>query len=80
MKQYRKEQDQKDESLVTVWNDEEGIGLRFHQGQALQRYLSDIVIKEGTSPTVETLSKVGEELTDYAASLYPTEFKEIQQP
>lgn len=76
--QYRVE---KDGSRVTIWNDADGIGLQFKAGDRLQRYTSSLILKGyslSTEAAVKHLNEVQEQLTEYAATLYPKEFKAIK--
>lgn len=88
MEQYRKEQDG---ATVTIWYDhtnEQGnvcpcVGLRFTQGETLQRYVSEIVLTDtGLFYTnlrgAEWLSGISNALTDYAAERYPNEFAPLK--
>lgn len=78
MKKYRVENDG---SKVIIWNDADGIGLQFTAGGTLQRYTSSIVIKGyslSTEATVRHLDEVQEQLTEYAATLYPKEFAPLK--
>lgn len=78
MKKYRVENDG---SKVIIWNDADGIGLQFTAGGTLQRYTSSIVIKGyslSTEAAVRHLDEVQEQLTEYAATLYPKEFAPLK--
>lgn len=78
MLKYRVE---KDGSDVTIWNDADGIGLQFTAGSTLQRYTSSIVVKGyslSTETAVRHLDEVQEQLTEYAAHLYPKEFAPLK--
>ena len=78
MKDYRTE---KDGLRVTIWDDQEGIGLRFSEGMPLQRYTSEVILKDfgitATESGVATVDRVSKELTAYAAQHYPIEFAEM---
>ena len=74
MAQYRTEQDG---DKITVWDDTVGVGLRFTQGDTLQRYTSELIITDETTD-VATLSEISNALTDYAAQLFPYEFGTIK--
>jgi len=74
MAQYRTEQDG---NKITVWDDMVGVGLRFTQGDTLQRYTSEL-ITTGETTDVATLSDISNALTDYAAQLFPYEFGTIK--
>lgn len=72
---------EKDGSKVTIWSDADGIGLQFTAGDSLQRYTSSLVLKGyslSTEAAVKHLNEVQEQLTEYAATLYPKEFKEMK--
>lgn len=72
---------EKDGSKVTIWNDTDGIGLQFTVGDILQRYNSSIVVKGyslSTEAAVKHLNEVQEQLTEYAATLYPKEFTKMK--
>lgn len=78
MEKYRVE---KNGSKVTIWNDTDGIGLQFTTGDSLQRYNSSIVIRDyslSTEAAVKHLNEVQEQLTEYAATLYPKEFTPLK--
>lgn len=89
MEQYRKEQDGE---TVTIWYDHTNetagencpcVGLRFKQGETLQRYTSEIVLTDlGLFYTnlrgAEWLSEISNALSDYAAQQYPKEFEPIK--
>lgn len=88
MEQYRKEQDG---ATVTIWYDhtnEQGdncpcVGLRFTEGDTLQRYTSEIVLTDlGLFYTnlrgAGWLSEISNALSDYAAQQYPKEFEPIK--
>lgn len=72
---YRTE---KNGNLITLWNDAEGIGLQFNEGETLQEYKTGIVIKDtallSTEEGVRHLTEVQAELTAYAKERYPKEF------
>lgn len=71
----------KNGALITLWNDESGIGLRFHEGETLQRYTSEIVLadlnKTTTEEGIEEINRVSALLMEEASRLYPKEFNEI---
>jgi hypothetical protein len=59
------------------------VGLRFKQGETLQRYTSEIVLTDlGLFYTnlrgAEWLSEISNALSDYAAQQYPKEFEPIK--
>lgn len=70
--------------FITLWNDESGIGLRFKEGENLQRYTSQIVLEDVNKATsekgVEEINKISALLTEKAATLYPIEFAPLQTP
>lgn len=72
------------QGIITLWHDESGVGIRFSEGESLQRYNSQIVLadidKATTEKGVEEISKVSELLTEEAAALYPMEFAPLQTP
>lgn len=67
---------------ITLWNDDEGIGLQFKKGERLQRYQSSLIVKDPslmeTGGGIVHLNEVGAALTLYAIENYPEEFKEIK--
>lgn len=69
-------------NLITLWNDAEGIGLQFKEGETLQRYTSGVVIRDNailsTEEGVAHLNKVQEELTAYAEIHFPKEFAPLR--
>jgi hypothetical protein len=69
---------EKDGKQITIWNDTERVGLRFMEGETLQRYSSQIVLADaqrtGTEEGVADVTKIREELTEYAEQHYPKEF------
>ena len=88
MEQYRIEQNGE---TVTIWYDHTNettgdacpcVGLRFTQGETLQRYTSEIILTDlGVFYTNlnggDWLSKLSNALTDYAAERYPKEFAHL---
>lgn len=79
MAKYRIEQDG---DTVTVWDDTEGVGLRFTQGETLQRYTTQLIINDAnrtaTGEGLERLNEISNALTDYAAERFPYEFDTIK--
>ena len=89
MEKYRIEQNGE---TVTIWYDHTNettgencpcVGLRFTQGETLQRYTSEIVLTDlGLFYTnlrgAEWMSEISNALTDYAAQQYPKEFEPIK--
>lgn len=89
MEKYRIEQNGE---TVTIWYDHANettgenchcVGLRFTQGETLQRYTSEIVLTDlGLFYTnlrgAEWMSEISNALTDYAAQQYPKEFEPIK--
>ena len=77
---YRKEQNG---NLITLWDDTEGIGLQFKQGETLQRYTSSVVMKDtailSTEEGVAHLSEVEKALTAFAEAHYPKEFEPLKE-
>jgi hypothetical protein len=75
MAKYRTEKDGKQ---ITIWNDTEGIGLRFTEGETLQKYNSQIVVADahrtGTEEGVADVTQITQDLTRYAEEQYPKEF------
>lgn len=77
-RQYRIE---KEGDKVTVWDDARGVGLRFIEGDTLQRYTSELILKdteEWEEVDADTLTAISNTLTDYAAERYPKEFEPIK--
>lgn len=72
------------QGTITLWHDESGIGLRFKEGEPLQRYTSQIVLadanKASTEQGIEEISRITELLTEEAAAQYPIEFAPLQDP
>jgi hypothetical protein len=75
MEQYRTE---KQGNAVTVWDDTEGVGLRFIEGETLQRYTHEIVLRSVDLPDLEHLNRITAALEDWAAARYPKEFAPIK--
>lgn len=77
--EYRKEQNG---DLITLWDDTEGVGLQFRQGETLQKYVSSAVVKNealySTEKGVAHLNEVLRAITTFAEAHYPREFKEIK--
>ena len=73
---------ERDGSTVTIWDDKEGIGLQFKEGETLQRYNGSIVMKDPsileTENGVEHVKVISRLLNEYAAELFPFEFKPIK--
>jgi hypothetical protein len=79
MKEYR---EVKSGNEVTIWDDENGIGLRFTIGNGMQFYNSDIVLKDNTilqtEKGIERVGIVEMELTEYASARYPKDFETLK--
>lgn len=79
MAQYRTE---KDGNQVTIWDDTEGVGIRFTEGETQQGYTATAIIKrpdQVTTPRrIERITKAITEITLYAEKQYPAEFAELQ--
>ena len=73
---------EKDGDTITIWDDTEGIGLQFKEGETLQRYNGSIVMKDPsileTESGVEHVKIISRLLNEYAAELYPFEFKPLK--
>ena len=71
------------DSHVVIWDDEEGIGLRFQEGDSMQRYTSEVIIKNPELLSTEDgyirVNDVSEELRKYAETIYPKEFAPIKE-
>lgn len=69
-------------SLITIWNDAEGIGLQFTEGEALQAYTSGIILQDtailSTEEGVAKVSELQAELTEYAVIHFPKEFETLK--
>lgn len=69
---------EKDGNLTIIWDEAEGIGLQFAEGNTLQEYKTGVVIKDtallSTEEGVRHLTEVQAELTAYAKEHYPKEF------
>jgi hypothetical protein len=67
--------------LISIVNEDEGIGLRFKKGESLQRYTSSILVKDKDLLTTEEgcakIIRISNEITEYAAQQYPEEFKKL---
>lgn len=76
MEQYRIEQDG---NKITVWDDTAGVGLCFTQGDTLQRYTSELIIRDwAILQHPDTLSEISAALTGYTAERFPMEFEPIK--
>lgn len=77
----QKYREERDGNKVTIYN-AEGIGLQFTLGETLQAYTHALVLPQGydlsTESAVRHLSKVSNELNEYAALQYPKEFAPIK--
>lgn len=73
---------EKEAATITIWDDTEGIGLQFKEGETLQRYKGSIVLKDfsilETENGVEHVSIISRQLNKFAAELYPFEFKPLK--
>lgn len=79
MKEFREE---REGSQITIWNEEKGVGLRFIEGEPLQEYTSDLIMKDPTEFTqtddgLITLTRIRKNLVKYASGKYPKEFSVI---
>lgn len=72
----------RDGSTITLWDKSTGIGLRFQEGESMQRYVCSLVMPSpdyaSTDDGVATLERVGNALRDVAAQKYLTEFAELR--
>lgn len=75
MTKYRTE---KDGNQITIWDETNEVGLRFTEGEPLQRYNAAIAVADinrvGTENGVADINQVIVELTQYAERHYPKEF------
>lgn len=69
----------KNGKTVTIWDEAKGVGLRFTEGEAMQRYTSSVVLENKklaeTEQGLAVMNNTVEELTSFAASNYPKEFE-----
>lgn len=76
---YRVHRDKKTGD-TTVWDDCAGVGLRFHHGDTLARYNSELIARTEYTRTeegLEELAQIRDALTDYAAKRFPYNFGEL---
>lgn len=70
------------DGVVTIWNDTEGIGLRFNEGETLSGYTAALVISDpsltSTDEGLRKLDKVSNELRAQAEKDYPKEFAPLK--
>lgn len=73
---YRTE---KNGSTITLWDDAQGVGLQFTEGEKMQEYTASLVVKHPeamqTEEGVKNLSEVSNALHEYAQAHFPEEFK-----
>ncbi len=72
---------EKDGGEITVWDEAAAVGVRFHEGETMQRYLSAIVLppwKELTERDLERIGRVSNEITAWCAERWPREFAELK--
>lgn len=73
---------EKNGTAVTITNVSTGIGLRFTEGESLQRYTASLFVPEisimETEDGVRRVGEISRELEEYAAGIYPKEFAEIK--
>lgn len=66
---------------ITIWNETEGVGLQFTEGEPLQRYTASIVLRDTTSLSTEEgvkeITEIQAALTRYAEEQYPKEFAPV---
>lgn len=69
-------------STITLWDDTEGVGLQFKEGEPLQEYESNLVLRDfsilETEAGVAHLSEVSNRLHKEAAKRYPIEFQPLK--
>lgn len=69
--------------MITIWNDEVSIGLQFTEGEVMQLYDSDVVMKDysilQTEVGIKRLSAIEKELMEYASEKYPYEFASLKE-
>lgn len=75
MNEYNEEKDGKQ---VTLWNETEGVGLRFMEGEPLQRYKAAVEVRDTarltTKEGIKGINTLVEELNKEAERKYPNEF------
>jgi len=73
---------ERDGTTITIWDDKEGIGLQFKEGESLQRYSSSLVLNDfsilETESGIEHVKAISKLLNKYAAELFPLEFKPLK--
>lgn len=77
---YRTEQNG---NLITLWDDNERVGIQFKQGEILQRYTLNVMVidtpKLSTLEGINAMNKATEALITYAEKHYPHEFQHIAE-
>lgn len=73
---------ERDGTTITIWDDKEGIGLQFKEGENLQRYSSSLVLKDfsilETESGIEHVKVISRLLNEYAAKIFPFEFRPLK--
>lgn len=71
----------KNNGVITLWDDAAGVGLQFNEGEILSGYTASIVLRDPSiMETTEGMAKVNEissALREQATKDYPKEFKPI---
>ena len=66
---------------VTVWDEAAGIGLRFYEGETMQRYTCAIVLaqwKELRPRDLERINSVSDKIIEYCTERWPHEFAPLK--
>ena len=66
---------------VTVWDEAAGVGVRFTEGETMQRYLCGIVmpaLDEMHAADFESIIGVSKAIVAWCAERWPREFAELQ--
>ena len=71
----------RDGGEVTVWAEGAGVGVRFTEGETMQRYLCGIVLQASEELHAVDLERIGgvhKAIVAWCAERWPREFAELQ--
>lgn len=66
---------------ITVWDEKAAVGVRFNEGETMQRYMCGIVLppwKNLKPKDLDRISRVSNEIIKYCQDRWPHEFEPIK--
>ena len=72
----------KEGQTIEIWDDKAAVGIRFTEGESLQRYTHEVLLVNPEMTADEAglaiINQCAKDLTEYAAKKWQKEFKEIK--